>query len=188
MFVWLFNAGTTTYHQLCKPFHFCRIGTRADANIHKAFVCRYSSNNIFTVVGEWHHGYFCLGYFFSSTHFDLVTRMAQKVWRDGNCIGLLANTGLFLSTGDRYLCLFQRRLIPFDSSPLLLFRFSRAWRQFFAIGVSDLYFFSPLSSYFDNWASISFDESPSCTILIRFWVDQTHVFSFCTDFRAFHPV
>ena len=53
--------------------------------------------------------------------------MAQKAWRqcvlvfvhdlgsrDGNCIGLLANTGLFLSTGKKYLFL-QRHFIPFDS-------------------------------------------------------------------------
>ena len=39
------------------------------------------SNNICTVVGEWHHGYFCLAYFFSSTHFYLVSWIAQKVWR-----------------------------------------------------------------------------------------------------------
>ena len=51
---------------------------------------------------------FCLGYFSSSTHFVLVTKMAQKVWRHcdlvyvhdryshaGNCFGLLANIGLF---------------------------------------------------------------------------------------------
>ena len=35
--------------------------------------------------------------------------------RGGNCIGLLSNTGLFLSTGNRYLFLLQRHLIPFDS-------------------------------------------------------------------------
>ena len=70
---------------------------------------------------------FCLGYFSSSTHFVLVTRMAHKVsrqcvlvfghdlgFRDGNCIGLLANTGLFLSSGNRYFFLLQRRSIPFD--------------------------------------------------------------------------
>ena len=38
----------------------------------------------------------------------------------GNCIGFLANTGLFLSTGDWYLFLLQSRLIPFDSSSVLL--------------------------------------------------------------------
>ena len=30
---------------------------------------------------EWSHGYFCLGFFSSSTHFDLVIRLAQKAWR-----------------------------------------------------------------------------------------------------------
>ena len=62
------------------------------------------------------NGYFCLGYFSSSAHFDVVIRLAQKVWRQcvqvfahdlglrgGNCIGLLANTALFLSTGNQIL-------------------------------------------------------------------------------------
>ena len=89
-------------------FTFFRIGTQEDAKIHKAIAWKYLSNNTSTVVGEWHHGYFCLGgHFFSSTHYDLVTRMTQKVWRHcglvfvhdryshaGNSIGLLSNTGL----------------------------------------------------------------------------------------------
>ena len=71
--------------------------------------------------------------FSSSTLFDLVKRLAQKVWRqcvlvfvhdlgfrDGNCIGLFANTGLFLSIGNRYLSLFQSRLPPLDSLSLPL--------------------------------------------------------------------
>ena len=62
-------------------FFFVVIDTREIANIHKAIACKYTSNNICTVVGEWHQGYFCLGYYFSSTQFDIVTRMAQKVWR-----------------------------------------------------------------------------------------------------------
>ena len=83
-------------------------------------------NNINTVVEEWIHGHFCLRYFSSSTHFYLVKGLARKVWRQcvrvfahdlgyrgGNCNGLHANTGLFLSTGNRYLFLLQRRLIPF---------------------------------------------------------------------------
>ena len=40
--------------------------------------------------------------------------------------------------------------------PLHPFRFFRAWRQSFAIEVSDLYFSSPLSSLFDDWASTIF--------------------------------
>ena len=79
------------------------------------------------VCRRWTYGYFCLGYFSSSTHFDLAIRLAQKVWRqwvlvfaherfrDGNCIGLLANTGLFLSTGNRYLFSPSTPIIPFDS-------------------------------------------------------------------------
>ena len=58
----------------------CDADIREDANIHKAISCKYLSNDICTVVEEWHHGYFCLGYFFSSTPFDLVSLMAQKVW------------------------------------------------------------------------------------------------------------
>ena len=104
----------TLVSSLKNPIHYDRIGTRADAIIHKAFACRYLSNNICTVVEEWTHGYFCLGYFSSSTHFDLVVRLAQKAWRHcdlvfvhelgfrgGNCNGLLANTGIFLSTGSK---------------------------------------------------------------------------------------
>ena len=166
---------------LVSRFIFKRIGTRADANIHKTFACKYLSNNICTVVEEWTNGYFCLGYFSSSTHFDLVIRLTQKVWRQcvlvfahdlglrgGNCNGLLANTGLFLSTGNRYLFLLQRKTIPFDSLSLLLILFSHAWRQSFAIEVSDLYSSLPWFSTFDSWASMSSGESPCRTIPTRF--------------------
>ena len=88
------------------PVSFFQIGTREDANIHIAFAYRYLSNDICTVVEEWTHGYFCLGYFSSSTHFDLVIRLGRQCVlvfvhdlgsRHGNCIGLLAKSGLFLS-------------------------------------------------------------------------------------------
>ena len=75
------NAETRTCLQPHKPFNFQRIGTRADANIHKTFARKYLSIDICTVVEEWTHGYFCLGYFMSSTHFDIVIRLAQRVWR-----------------------------------------------------------------------------------------------------------
>ena len=192
------DAGTNTYPKLCTSFLFCRIDTQVDANIHKAIACKYLSDNICKVVGEWHYGYFCLGYFFSSTHFDLVTLRAQKVWRlwvlvfahdryshAGNCIGLLSSTGLFLSIGNRHLFLVQRQFIPFDSLSLLLIQFSHAWRQSFVIAVSDLFSSSPWFSMFDNWASISSDESPCRTIPIQFWVPQTNVFSICTDFPRY---
>ena len=75
------GAETNTHPRLCNPFLYFLIDIREDANIYKEIVCKYFSNSICTVVGEWHHGYFCLGYFLSSTHFVLVTRLAQKVWR-----------------------------------------------------------------------------------------------------------
>ena len=142
LFIWLFinlvMRKQTRGSWITTRFCVIKIGTRADANIHKAFACKYLSNNIYTVVEGWTHGYFCLGYFSSSTHFHLVKGLARKVWRQcvlvsahglgyrgGNCNGLLANTGLFLSTGNRYLFLLQRPLIPFDSWPLLLTQFSR---------------------------------------------------------------
>ena len=76
---------------------------------------------------------------------------ARSLLLCGNCIGLLSHTGHFLSTGNKYPFLLQRRLIPFDSWPLLLIKFSHAWRQSSVIEVSDLYSSSPLSSIFDYW-------------------------------------
>ena len=61
------TAETDTCLQPGNPFLFYTIGTRADANLHKAFAYRYLSDKICTVVGEWTDGYFCLGYFSSST-------------------------------------------------------------------------------------------------------------------------
>ena len=56
-----------------------------------------------------------------------------------NCNGLLATTGLFLSTDDRYLFLLQRLTIPFDSLSLLLIQFSHVWHQSFVNEVSHLF-------------------------------------------------
>ena len=92
------------------PFHFYKLALGPGANIHKTFAFKYPSNNICTVVEDnGPDGYFCLGYFSSSTHFDLVMHLAQKTWRQcvlvfahdryshaGNCIILLSNIGLFL--------------------------------------------------------------------------------------------
>ena len=160
------NAETDTCLQPYNPFHFYRIGTRADANIHNSFACKFPSNNICTVVEGWTHGYLCLGYFSSSTHFNLA--------------------GLFLTTGNRYFFLLQRWTITLDSLSLLLTQFSHAWRESFVIEVSDLYFSSPSFSTFDSWEPITSDESPCRTTLIRLWVDQTHVSSICTDFPRSH--
>ena len=85
-----------------------------------------------------------------------------------------------------YLFLLQRRLVLFDSLPLLLIQFSHIQRQSFVIEVSDQYSPSPWFLNFDIWETVSSDESPSRTIPIRFWVDQTHVSSICTDFPRYH--
>ena len=74
------SGGTDTCPLLCIPIQFYRIDIREDANTHKVISYKYLPNSICTVVEEWHHGYFCLGYFFSSTHFDLVT-LTRRVER-----------------------------------------------------------------------------------------------------------
>ena len=125
--IWLFinlvMRKQTLVSQPYNPFHFYRIGTpcgcqysqrRSRAGTYQIKSARLSKNGTRIT--------FCLGYFSSSTHFDLVIRLAQMVWRQcvlrfcsrswsrgGNCNGLLVNTGRFLSTGDRYLFLLQRQ-------------------------------------------------------------------------------
>ena len=81
LFIKFCDAETDTCLQPYNPFLFYRIGTRADANLHNEFACRYPSNIICTVVEQWIHGYFCLGCFSSPTHFHLVKGLARKVWR-----------------------------------------------------------------------------------------------------------
>ena len=66
------------------------------------------------------------------------------------------------------------------------FNSPHAWRRSFAIEVSDLYSSSSWFSTFDSWEPMSSNESPCRTIRIRFWVDQTHVSSICTDIPRFH--
>ena len=172
------NAETNACLQPYNPFHFYKIGTRADANIHKAIACRYLSNLICTVVGEWTHDYFCLGYFDTRRPVDTVgsegvaalcsgSCARDRYCHAGNCTGLTCEHWPFSFTGNRCLFLLQRQLIPFNSLPLLLFQFSRAWRQSSVIEVSDLYSSSPLFSTFDNWGSISSDESPCRTSPMR---------------------
>ena len=102
----------------------------------------------------------------------------------GICTGIPSNTALFLSTGNKYTSLLQH-LISCDSSPLLLFRFSRLsstfrYRSFWSILLFTIF------STFDIWASISVYESPSLTVPIQFWVAQTHVSSIFTDFPRCH--
>ena len=97
------------------PFFVQLIDTRSDANIHKAFACRYPPNNIYTVVEELTHGYLCFGPRHTSTSWCGWLRKGGVFWflahdlglRDGNCIDLFADTGLCLSMSKRYLFLFN---------------------------------------------------------------------------------
>ena len=124
LFVWLFINLVMLEHTLILGFAtgFCSV------ELTLGRMSMLTRRSRASTVGEWHHGYFCLGYSFSSTHFDLVRRMARKVWREcvlvfghdcyshpRNCTDLLSNSGLFLSTDRKYLFLLQRILVPFDS-------------------------------------------------------------------------
>ena len=124
--------------------------------------------------------------FASDTSLPRRTSTSWRVWlgwRGGSVLWCLctilgfvtetASVGLrtlafFLSTGNRYFFLLQRRLIPFDSWSLLLIQFSHVWRQSFVIEVSDPYSSLPLSSISENWEPIFSDESPCRTIPILF--------------------
>ena len=104
----------------------------------------------------------------------------------GNYTCLLSSIVLLLSIRSILLVLFQHHEIPCDSLPLLLSHFSRFSNQNSLIEVSDQRFSSPSSSIFEDWASISSDESPFRTFPIRFWVARSHVFPICTDFPRYH--
>ena len=185
LFTWLFfNLAvreTDTRLLLCIPIQFYRIDIREDANTHKVILYKYLSNRICTVVEEFCQSDFCLWRFCFSTCFYLVSlNLAQRVVRlsvsvlvhdhhshAGNCTGLPSNTGLFLSTGNTYLFLFQRQLSlsTLDHSSCFDFPVSgvKVSQSEFLIYTS----FHHRLQIFDNWASISFDESPSRTIPIR---------------------
>ena len=98
------------------------------SNTHKAIWCKYLSRSMYMAVDWTSQTGFCLWHFFFSTHFYLayLKIVAQRVVRllvsashdryshAGRYIGLLSNTGLFLSTGNRYLFLLQRHSFPYD--------------------------------------------------------------------------
>ena len=75
-------------------------------------------------------------------------------------------------TGNKYHSSPSTPLIPLRFLTTAPVSFSRVWRQSFVIEVSDLFSFSPLSSIFDNWASISSDESPSNSTTVLSCVDS----------------
>ena len=178
------DAEKQTLIPASQPVSFERIGTRSGCNIHKMFACKYLSNDICTVVEEWTHGYFYLGYFSSSTHFDTLrprypvsSESVAAVFSVFCARSWLSWRKLqrspcehwhFSFTSNRNLFLLQRRSTPCVSLPLLVIQFSHALRRSFKIGISDLHSSSPWFSTFDNWDQISSDESPCRTSPIRF--------------------
>ena len=158
-------------------------------NTHKAIWCKHLSRITYTAQTG-----FCLWHFFFSTHFYTVFSkiVAQRVVRPRcrirTIVTLMPETALVsLRTLTFFSPLVTNTSSSFNTTNPL-FRFSNVWRQNFAVKVSDLYLFLPLFATFDYWASKSSDEFPCRTIPIRFWVDQTHVSSICTDFPEYHLV
>ena len=106
-----------------QPVFVQKNGTRADANVNKASACVYPSKNIYTVVEGWTHGYFCLGYFSSSTHFYLVMEGVAAV-----CSGFCAQSWVSWRKLQRSCCehcpfSFHWYQIPFPpSTPMIPFR------------------------------------------------------------------
>ena len=123
LFIWLFihfvMRKQTLVSSITTRFIFHKIGTRADANIHKTFACRYLSNSICTVVEEWTNDYFCLGYFSSWTHIYLLIRLAEGV--AAACSGFCARSWvswrkLQRSPCEHWPCSFHWEQVPFLSS------------------------------------------------------------------------
>ena len=104
--------------------------------------------------------------------------LAQKVWRqcvfahdlgyrEGNCNGLLANTGLFFPLVTDTFSSFNT-----DDSVSTIYHGScfnspNACRQSFVNGVPDLYFSLPWFSTIDSWEPKSSDEYSCRTIPMR---------------------
>ena len=84
LFVWLFINLVMREHTFVPGFASRSCFVKVTLGRMPVFTERSRTStlqNICTVVEEWTHGYCCLGYFSSSTHFYLVKGLARKVWR-----------------------------------------------------------------------------------------------------------
>ena len=127
LFINLVKRKKTLASSLTTRFIFIEIDTREDANTHKPIACKYLSINICTVVEEWTMVTCASDTSLPRHTSTLVSLMAQKVWRQcvlfwahelgsrgGNRNGLLADTGLFLSTGNGRIFLYSHLVQTFQ--------------------------------------------------------------------------
>ena len=179
LFIWLFFnlkvREQTLVPCFASRFNLYRTDIREDANTHKVISYKYLSNSICTVVEEFCQPDFCLWRFFFSTYFYLVID------------GLRGWSGFLVSVCGARSSLSCPKLhwSPFEHWSFFLPLVTHAFSSFnanqalstldhcscFEFPVSEFLIYtslSPSSSISDNWASISFDESPCRTILIQF--------------------
>ena len=119
-----YDAGTNTCPRLYNPFQLCRIDTWEDANIHQAIASKYLSKNLCTVVEEWTQWLLLPRILLFLDTLRPRDTVHDRNSHAGNCIGLLANIGLYLSTGNKYLFLLRTPLNPFrllTTAPVLIF-------------------------------------------------------------------
>ena len=95
-------------------------------NVHKSIAYKYLSNNVCTIVEEWIHGYFCLGYFSSSTHSDLVRifdilEFHSIQYRIPNIIIMCSRTVSWAQSNSKVVCRsWDRSVILEDTADLFL--------------------------------------------------------------------
>ena len=154
------GAEMCTLCRICIPFRTFETDIREDANTHNAILCKYLSRIVCTAVDWSSQTDTCLWSSFYSMHFYLLVLVAQRVERflvsvlhvhyrrAGNCIRLLSNTALLLSTDSK---LFFALSIPLNPLRLVItapVSILSLLASDFVIEVSDLCFFSPSSSIF----------------------------------------
>ena len=170
-----FCAETITYCRIDNPIQTYRTDIWEDANGHK-----YLSRSLCTAVDSTSQTISGLWGSFSSTYFYLFVLVAQRVERFlVSVLHVVPETALRSSRTLSFFSPATRNHRPCLNFVISGVKFSKS-------KFSSFFFSSPSFSTSDNWSSISCDESPCHTILIRFWVDQTHVFSICTDFPEPH--
>ena len=87
---WLFNLVIKIFRTDNPIKKNLKLTLRSDANIQKAFACRYHRNGFRTVVKERIHVNFCLRCFYSLTHLDLLKNGTESA--AATCSGFCAQS------------------------------------------------------------------------------------------------